>query len=97
MSFYAGFGIGIFVLATMFIIYVVLSSLYALLAIIIGKILKVEMNYASGMRLSSIAYIVTSFLMGLLRFFGLGTPWVIYAVAIAILQVIVIKAIASKQ
>ena len=92
---YVALAVGIFAFGFMFVLYLLVSIFYSIFAVIIGKIFKVSLDFSAAMRLSSVAYIMTSILMGLLRYSGLNTKLWLYVVAVVIIQTVVIKALAA--
>jgi len=97
ISVYAGWLTGFLALIFLFILYVALTAFYAIFAVALAKVCKVNLDYPAGMRLSALAYILTSVLMAVLRLCNLYTPLWLYFVAVIVLQVLILKLMTPRD
>lgn len=81
----------------LYVLYLALTSFYALFALVFAKIFKAPIDYCGGMRLSALAYILTSAVLNLLRFSGLEISlWTMFF-SVLILQVLALKSLTFVQ
>lgn len=87
---------GTFLFIGAYIMYLALTSFYALFAVIFAKAFKAPLDYCGGMRLSALAYILSSVVLNLLQFAGFSSSLWIMFFSILILQVLAIKSLTNE-
>lgn len=89
--------LAVFVFIFLYVMYLALTSFYALFAHVFAKMFKAPLDYCGCMRLSALIYILASVVFNLLQFSGLETSLKVMFVSILILQVLIIKSLTAGQ
>lgn len=86
----------IMVFVSFYVMYLALCCFYAFLANILSKHIRINMDYAASMRLSTVTYIFTSIVFAILKVMQLNANSLIFFVAMITLQIIVMKNMKEK-
>ena len=87
----------VMVFVSFYVMYLALCCFYAFFANIIAKHVRVNMDYAASMRLSTVTYIFTSIVFAILNVLRLSTNSLVFFVAMIALQIIVLKNMKEKS
>lgn len=86
----------VMVLISFYVMYLALCCFYAFIANILAKHIRINMDYAASMRLSTVTYIFTSIVFAILKVMQLNANSLIFFVAMITLQIIVMKNMKEK-
>lgn len=86
----------VMVFISFYIMYLALCCFYAFLADILAKHIRINMDYAASMRLSTVTYIFTSIVFAILKIMQLNATPLIFFIAMIALQIIIMKNMKEK-